>query len=174
MELEAGRDVAVPYDAPLMLEELARAFGRRVRRYYDCPAGRDDEDARRLASGQLWARDGLMMAVKLLAYLKESGASLAGLAARLPGFAVATKTIPCDGNPGRVLRQLAEGGEPVEAGEGARIRLKKGTLLVRPSKRGKRLTLTAEAPDTETAAELCGELEEKLRTVFLDMSNETK
>ncbi len=174
IELEAGRDVAVPYDAPLVIEEIAEKYERRVRRYYDCPAGKDDEEARKLACSQLWARDGLMMAVKLLHYMKTRRLSLAELAARLPGFAVATKTIPCTDNPGRVLRRLSEGGELVETGEGARIRLKKGSLLIRPSKRGKKLTLTAEAPDTEMAAELCGELEKRLNTVFLDMSDETK
>ena len=145
-----------------------------MRRYYACPAGKDDEDARRLAAGQLWVRDGLMTAVRLLHDLKVRRLSLTGLADRLPGFAVATKTIPCTGNPGRVLRRLTEGNETAESGEGTRIRLSGGSLLVRPSKRGKRLTLTAEAPDTETAAELCGELEKKLRTGSLDMSDETK
>ncbi len=174
LEMEAGNDVAVPYDAPLVLEEIAEKYGRRVRRYLDCPAGPDDEDARKLAHCQLWVRDGLMMAVRILHYLKSHRLGLRELASRLPGFAVATKTVPCAGNPGRLLRRLSEGGEAVEAGEGTRIRMAKGSLLVRPSKRGKSLTLTAEAADTELAAELCGMLEEKLHTVFLDMSDETK
>ena len=115
-----------------------------------------------------------MMAVRVLYAMKSRRLSLAELAARLPGFAVATKTIPCGANPGRLLRRFSEGSGRAEAGEGARLRLKKGTLLVRPSKRGKNLTLIAEAADTEMAAELCGELEEKLNAVSLDITNETK
>ena len=56
----------------------------------------------------------------------------------------------------------------------ARIKTNSGYVLVRPSKKGKKLILTAEAADTEIAAELCGELEQKLSTVFLDIESEKK
>ena len=56
--------------------------------------------------------------------------------------------------------------------EGTRIREKTGTVTVRPTKRGKSLVLTAEAADTEMAAELCGELEQRLQMVFLDIAGE--
>lgn len=174
LELEEGGDVAVPYDAPLVIDQLAEQYGGRARRYYLCPADKGDAEARKLAAAQLWTRDGLMMAVRVLYALKARRLTLTELAARLPGFAVATRTVPCGANPGRLLRKLAEGNDRTEAGEGTRIRLKKGTLLVRPSKRGKSLTLIAEAADTELAAELCGELEEKLNAVSLDITNETK
>lgn len=174
IELEKGRDVALPYDAPLAIEQLASKYGRNVKRYLNCPADGCDEEARRLASGQLWARDGLMTAVRILYYLKTQQGSLKEIIARLPDFAVATKTIPCAVNPGRVLRRLSENSADGENGEGTRIRTKSGYLLVRPSKRGRSLILTAEAADTEMAAELCGELEEKLGTVFLDIDKEKK
>ena len=170
-EFENGRDVALPYDAPLAIERMAEQYGRKVRRYFACPADGSDEDARRLASGQLWARDGLMMAVRVLNTMKTQGATVRALLSRLPGFAVTTRTVPCEANPGRVLRRLMDdAGDRKEkgVGEGARIRTKSGVLLVRPSKRGRSLILTAEAADAETASELCGELEQRLAAVFLD------
>lgn len=171
---EKGQDVALPYDAPLAIEQFASQYGRKVKRYLNCPADGCDEEARRLASGQLWVRDGLMTAVRILDYMKTRQSSLKEAVARLPSFAVATKTIPCAVNPGRVLRRLSENAADGENGEGTRIRIQNGSLLVRPSKRGHSLILTAEAADTEVAAELCGELEKKLGTVFLDIDAEKK
>ena len=165
-------DVALPYDAPVAIEEMAKKHGCRVRRYLRCPTDGADEEARRLAMAQPWVRDGLMTAVRVLDFLKRQHVTLAELTAELPSFAVATKTVPCDVNPGRVLRRMAEKGEGEGIGEGTRIRTANGILLIRPSKLGKSLVLTAEAADTEIAAELCGELEQKLGAVFLDMGEE--
>ncbi|MDD2417414.1 MAG: sugar phosphate nucleotidyltransferase [Oscillospiraceae bacterium] len=173
IELENGNDIALPFDAPVAIEMIAEQYGHRIKRYLTCPANDCDADARLLASGQLWARDGLMMAVKILYYMKQNNVNLSEMVKRLPSFAVATKTIACDVNPGRVLRRLSDQGEGGD-GEGTRIRTKNGTLLVRPSKRGSNLILTAEAADTEIADELCGELEQKLNIVFLDIAGETK
>ena len=173
IELENGNDIALPYDAPVAIERLAEQYGHRVKRYLNCPANDCDAEARMLAAGQLWARDGLMTAVRILYYMKKNNVTLDELLKRLPGFAVATRTISCSVNPGRVLRRLANGGGAGE-GEGTRIHTKNGVMLVRPSKRGRNLILTAEAADTEIAAELCGELEQKLTSVFLDIAGETK
>ncbi len=172
IELERGNDIALPYDAPMAIERLAEQYGHRVKRYLNCPADDCDADARYLAASQLWARDGLMMSARILYYMKQNNISLSELLRRLPGFAVATKTISCNVNPGRVLREISTDYE--EGGEGTRIKTKNGVLFVRPSKRGKKLILIAEAADTEVAAELCGELEQKLATVFLDIERETK
>lgn len=171
MQLEDGRELALPYDAPLAVEELAARYGKKIHRYLNCPADGCDAEARRLAAEQPWARDGLTAAVYLLSWLKRRRTTLAKVLENLPEFAVATKTIRCEGNPGRILRSLQAAGEKGPA-EGTRIREKKGVVTVRPTKRGKSLVLTAEAADTEMAAELCGELEQRLQMVFLDIAGE--
>ena len=173
IEFEKGNDVALPYDAPLAIDRLAEKYGKKVRRYLSCPADGCDANARVLASNQMWVRDGLMMSVRILYYLRQNNTTLSEMMKKLPGFAVATKTVDCGTNPGRVLRRLSDG-TGSQNGEGARIQAKNGHLLVRPSKKGSRLVLIAEAADTEMAAELCGELEQKLATVFLDIERETK
>jgi len=172
-EFEKGKDVALPYDAPMALDRLAEQYGRKVLRYLNCPADDCDAEARLLAASQLWVRDGLMMAIRIMYHLKENKTTLKELMQRLPGFAVTTRTVVCSVNPGRVLRQLSTDAESAN-GEGARIKTNSGYVLVRPSKKGKKLILTAEAADTEIAAELCGELEQKLSTVFLDIESEKK
>ena len=107
----------------------------------------------------------------ILSWLKKRRTTLAKVLEALPDFAVATKTIRCEGNPGRIIRELHAQAEEGPA-EGTRIREKTGTVTVRPTKRGKSLVLTAEAADTEMAAELCGELEQRLQMVFLDIAGE--
>lgn len=173
IELEKGNDIALPYDAPMAIERLAEQYGHRVKRYLNCPADDCDAEARCLAAGQLWARDGLMMAVRILYYMKQNNVCLSEMIQRLPGFGIATKTISCTVNPGRVLRRLS-GSDKAGEGEGARIKTKSGVVLVRPSKRGRNLVLIAEAADTEIAAEMCGELEQKLAAVLLDIERENK
>lgn len=171
MLLEDGKELSLPYDAPLAVEELAARYGREVHRYLHCPADGSDADARKLAAEQPWIRDGLMAAVYILSWLKKRRTTLAKVLEALPEFAVATKTIRCEGNPGRIIRELHAQAEEGPA-EGTRIREKTGTVTVRPTKRGKSLVLTAEAADTEMAAELCGELEQRLQMVFLDIAGE--
>ncbi len=171
IELKTGGDLALPYDAPLAIDQLAASYGSQVKRYLSCPSDESDRDARRLAANQPWTRDGLMMAVRLLNWLKRTRSSISGLLEELPAFAVTAKTVPCSANPGQVLQKL-NGGRRDSMGEGSRFRLPSGIVLVRPSKRGKSLILVAEAQDSESAAELCGELEQKLGTVFLDIGEE--
>ena len=171
IELKTGGDLALPYDAPLAIDQLAASYGSQVKRYLSCPSDESDRDARRLAANQPWTRDGLMMAVRLLNWLKRTRSSISGLLEERPAFAVTAKTVPCSANPGQVLQKL-NGGRRDSMGEGSRFRLPSGIVLVRPSKRGKSLILVAEAQDSESAAELCGELEQKLGTVFLDIGEE--
>ena len=75
----------------------------------------------------------------------------------------------------RRLRQLrdetpeaASDGAPAE---GARVRLRGGTGLVRPTKAGKNLVLVAEASSAEIAEEVCGRLEERLRALSAQNSS---
>lgn len=166
MDLEQGYDLALPYEAPAVIDGLAARFGKKVYRYFSCPADGGDEEARKLASSQPWLRDGLMMAVHILNWLKQHRTALMDVVQQLPHFAVATRTIPCDGNPGKVLRQLkAEEKEAYTRSEGERT-------SIRPSKRGKSLHLVAEAADMEAAEEICGQLEERVRAVLLDIDVE--
>lgn len=84
LELEDGGDLALPYDAPVAIEEMAAHYGRKVRRYLSCPVEGCDGEARRLAANQPWVRDGLMQAVRLLSRMKQYHVTLAELLAACP------------------------------------------------------------------------------------------
>lgn len=107
--------------------------------------------------------------------MKQYHVTLAELLGRLPDFAVTTRTIPCEGNPGRILRQLrdetpeaASDGAPAE---GAGYACGAAPAWCGPPRRAKNLVLVAEASSAEIAEEVCGRLEERLRALSAQNSS---
>ena len=92
-EMKKGRDIAVPYDAPAFLDSLAEKCGRKAFRYLSTPADNSDSSARRLASKQIFVRDGLFLAIKILSIMKERGCSLDDLVSEIPEIYIVKKTI---------------------------------------------------------------------------------
>ncbi len=160
---ERGEDVALPYGAPHALDTLADRYGRRVLRYLSCPADDGDQEARGLAAAQPWVRDGLENGLRILAYLQKNGVRLHDAAARLPSFAVAARSVPIAGNPGRLLRSFSESLPENGVGEGVLLTKREGRILLSPLKRGKGLRILAEARDMETAEELCLDFQRELQ-----------
>ena len=164
-EFRKGCDVALPFEAPEMLDALALHAGRGALRYLSSPADQSDGAARRLSARQVWVRDGLFRAVKLLAIMKETGMSLAQLSAGLPPFYVESKslTLPC---PPSMLQKLLEerGGQavPEPAREGIVLRKQGGRILITPGKSGRHVRVLAEAESMEVAKELCEGIEQML------------
>jgi len=168
-EFEQGCDVALPFDAPRIMDELAIRHGAEVKRYLSCPADNSDSNARELACVQLWSRDALMLSIKLLDYLINEGMTPIQLFTMLPEFDTASVMIKTGKNPAGILRELAKNGNRVEEqgiGEGVVLRDDRGVILVRPLKRGGGVKLVAEAFNSETAMELC-ESYEKLIKPFI-------
>ena len=162
-ELRQGCDIALPYDAPKMLDALAAHEGRSALRYLSSPADQSDGAARRLSAKQLWVRDGLFRAVKLLSALQESGKPLAQLSAELPPFYVEKKSfaLPCP--PSMLQKLFGEGDARLDpAREGVILRKHGGRVLLTPAKNGRRVHVYAEAVSMEAAREMCGEVEEML------------
>jgi len=165
-EFQRGCDVALPYDAPEMLDALAVHAGRNALRYLSSPADQSDSAARRLSARQVWVRDGLFRAVKLLSITKETGYSLARLSAQLPPFYVESRSfaLPCP--PSMLQRLLGErDSEAVSepAREGIVLRKNGGRILITPGKSGRRVSVLAEAGSMEAARELCEGIEKLLK-----------
>lgn len=158
---EKGEDVALPYDAPRVIDDIASRYGRKVLRYLDCPADQSDAQARSLARTQIWVRDGIANSIRILDFVKSHNTTLAAIAKQLPMFAVKVKALDCRVNPGVLLRGLLHG-TPEQPSEGVLLSRPKGRILVSPLKRGNGLRILAEAADMETADELCAEMERKL------------
>ena len=161
-QFEQQEDVAVENDFPRALDALAGERGRHVYRYLLCPADGSDAQGRKLAARQQCARDGLMLAVQLLAHMKRGGLSLRELDKRLPPFAEAERTVPIRTPPARALGQFA--GE--RAGEGVVVRGDRGVVLLRPRKNGGAIRVFAEAASWEIAEELCTDFTRRLESLL--------
>lgn len=162
---EAGEDVAVPYDAPRVIEALAEKYRRRALRYLDCPTDDCDKNARELAKKQTFVRDGLENTIRILHYLRRNGIPLCMMTRKLPMFAVSVKTVPCRSNPGNLLRVLSQDAKAQGRGpsEGVLLSSGEGKVLLSPLKRGRGLRILAEAANMEMAEELCSVFDKKLR-----------
>lgn len=169
-EMQQGQDIAVGFDAPRILDEVAQRQGKSLRRYLSCPADKSDEEARELARAQHWTRDPLMTAIKFLSILHVQRVTPAAAAASVPEFSLETASVPCEGNPGALLKELRE--ESGEMGEGVVLRRPEGVVLLRPSKLGNRIKIMAESASSETARELCAGFEKLLGKKKLDREDD--
>ena len=172
-ELEQGGAVALPYDAPRVMEKIAKEAGGRILRYLSCPADGSDGEARRLAAAQLWSRDGLMLALRVLTLARVRGMEPDELGSLLPPFSVEELTVQTGKNPALALGTLGAGPKAgAGVGDGVLVEDERGVLLLRPLKRGGALRVRAEARDAEIARELCEDyrarLEKIVRTNTLD------
>lgn len=152
-QMELGNDVAVPFDAPRVLDHIAAVTGRQVQRYYTCSADQSDAEARHLAKRQMWSRDGLMQAVMFLHLVRRAG-GVRQLLAQLPDYERSTRTLNIGENPAGIMHSL-DHTQSGKVGEGVLLRRSEGVVLVRPLKRGTGVRIFAEAHSSETAAELC-------------------
>ncbi|MBQ6018878.1 MAG: NTP transferase domain-containing protein [Clostridia bacterium] len=159
---EDGGDLAVPFLSPCAIDEVAEKSGCHVVRFFD----EDDavsDDAASLIGECVWSRDALFLIVRVLDAMAAAGETLAQLVARLPKFALHKGVVGVPGGSDRtaaVLESLRDGS--VSRGAGVRLRRPRGEILLTPSDRGTRIRITAEAANSETAAELCGEIEEMI------------
>ena len=161
--LEEGRDICVPYDAPQAITDAGEAARRHVLRFCD----EDDlqsDDARRLAEECVWVRDGLFLCTKLLDLCASTGKALTSLLREDRPFAVYERSMAVPGGrdaTGGILGEL--GRQRRNIGAGIRLFYDKGNVFLSATDNGARLRIIAEAADAETAAELCGEVQEQIR-----------
>ncbi|MCL2034986.1 MAG: sugar phosphate nucleotidyltransferase [Oscillospiraceae bacterium] len=162
--MESG-DVAVPFDAPRILDEYAKNKGVKLLRYLSCPADNSDEDARKLARTQMWSRDGLMQSIMFLSLVKKAG-GLSVLLRTLPEFDREVRTIDTNCNPaGLIMGMSTDRSRKKSSGIGEGILLGGGSkiVLIKPLKRGTGIKIMAEARSQEIASELCDDIEKYLK-----------
>ena len=150
--------VVLPYDAPLLAERIALAENGTIYRLE-----RDGEDARQLWRASPWCRDGLTLALRLLAKLKAlgKGEDLAGFMDSLPEYHRFEQVIRLDGPDTAVLRQLSRVRD-VETVSGVRLHRGEATATVRRLGDGE-LRILAESCKMEAAAEFCDSLRQSIR-----------
>lgn len=160
-EMKNGRDIAVPYDAPMFLDELAQQHSRRVFRYLSTPADNSDSPARRLAAKQIFVRDALFLSVKLLSVMKERECDFEELLRELPDKYIARRTVSIGFSPSSLADLVGE--EEIDLKnslEGIRLIRSSGKLLIVPERSGETVKILAEADTMEAADELCADITE--------------
>lgn len=158
LELERGNTVAVPPDAPAVIDTLSGGLGVPVLR-----PGRD-RGAREAYARTPWLRDALFAAGYLAAAMAERGASLSGLLSLIPPFTLRSTEIPLQRDREALMDAFTSRFRRAEpAGAGVRLRSGAGWVYVAPMIRRRSVRLQTEGADAETAQELCGFYEEEIR-----------
>ncbi len=160
-EMKNGRDIAVPYDAPVFLDSLAEDCGKKAFRYLSTPADNSDSAARRLAAKQIFVRDGLYLAIKLLSVMKERECSLVNLVSEIPEKYIVKKFVSLPFSTSDLSNIIGEENVSIKNDfEGIRLVRDSGRLLIIPESGGEKVRVLAEADSMEAAEELCSSVEE--------------
>lgn len=160
IEMEnGGKRAVLPAWAPAAADRVAQSFGGSLLRL-----GRDGVEARDLWKDLPWLWDGIFAACRICARMGLTGESLAHLDRLSPQFATVRGEVPLRSGRGRVMgAALASDPAARLEGEGARTRVGGGWVYLVPVSGRRALRIIAEAADMETAEELCGFYQEKLR-----------
>ena len=167
-----GMDVSLPYDAPLAFDALAAQYGRKVHRYLNAPTDDADAAARRLSAKQIYLRDALYLAVRVLGVMHKRRQSLDALCAELPAFSLERRTFAVSFSPAKLRALFGHEDDADDVREGVSLRRGGGRLLITPDRSGKALHVLAEAANAETAAEMCGGFERVLGELEKDARKE--
>ena len=172
LEFEAGaKSVAVPYNAPVALDHLAKRFGATVLRL-----GRDP-GADRLYYQLPYFRDAVFAACRLVGAMALYGESLHSLAKRTPAFRTARQEVfVSTGDRAAVMEALAgtmkAEGTRTELVEGIRAPVTGGWVHVSPSAGRSVLKVHSEATNVEAAEEICVDIARRVESLMQGTSTE--
>ena len=165
-EFAQGNDVAVPEDAPELIEKKAGSFGRRVFR-----VGADSEELpdKALAFRCLWAFDSVFLAFRVCEMIAQTKMKLAELLKNVESVSVRKNICVFDCEPAqlhRTMETVLGGREPgsvyyraVGKGSAAKIRQLGDSNRVR---------ILSESAEMEAAKELSTEIAEKIHRAIID------
>ncbi|HAQ28725.1 MAG TPA: hypothetical protein DCQ76_03035 [Ruminococcaceae bacterium] len=161
-EFQCGHDVAVPYDAPAVINTMADGYEKRVLRYPVQSETSVRNELKYLSSKQYFLRDGLFMAVKILGIMRETGYSFPKLLSQIPKFFVKHKTVSFSSVPEDICRAFPND-TVYPSYDGMTMYREGGRVLLKPSETGEKLEIVSEAVSYEMSRELCADIENKLR-----------
>jgi phosphomannomutase len=165
--MQNGTDVALPHDFAGCADFLASSYGRKIHRYYLCSNDSSDEHARELAAGQVFLRDGAVLALNVLEFLARNSMSIENAVKAIPAFASERREVEINCPPQRIISRLCVPG--CGKGEGVLLGDNRENILIRSGKRGKSLFLLAESLSSETAAELCDNAENLIKKLMTEL-----
>lgn len=149
--------VAIPYDAPMLIDEIGKRQGFTVTRLT-----LDDADRRMLFD----LSDPNIRALVLMSFLEQNGLTFAEYAEQLPSYAIRKREIRIPRNRAQVMRMLTElPSDRKELVEGIRFFHGSTSVLIVPSTHPEGFRICAEARNAEQAEELCGFYVEQLQKI---------
>ena len=162
-EFRDGKDVALPGDAPGVINDIAKMYSRKVLRFYDSSNEKSDDNARRLAACQNWSKDALFMTVKLLTIMRDRKKYLHELVEEIPKFYITGREMAINFSPVRLVEIFKDDlGQTAFASEGVAISHGDAKAVLTPSKKGNRVKVLVEADTMEAAEEFGSKIQGKL------------
>lgn len=165
-EAQNGRDIAVPFNAPFVLSDIAKNEGVRVYGYSfsdtDYPV-----QVQSVIDGCAFLTDGLFAAVKLLWAVSDTGKSVARLSKELPDFYVSRKIADSPFDRSDFCRECEKNGIKVENGA-AILNYEHGRALVTPSRTERKIHILSEAANYEFSKEICSLTGERFGNLSID------
>lgn len=158
---EQGKDISLPYNFPLVADDLAQRYGQSVLRYYNCSFDNSDSQARKLAGECDFVRDGIKLSLIVLKYLSENGITLKEATSDIPDFYSTSRYVSVDNSPLKILKRFCT--ENAGLGEGVAVNENNSRVIIRPSKTGRGVQMFVESFKSETASELCDKFERMIK-----------
>lgn len=155
-----GENVALPETAPRVVSDIAAFFSLNVLRYARLSCGKDT-GARALAEKQDFLRDGAKIILLVLAFLRDTGLTLASALKLLPPFLISERKVKISESVGEILSKFSDE-ERIETKEGICFKKDKGIVFLIPTKRGKEIKIYSESYSEEFSKELISGVEKIL------------
>lgn len=165
-EAQNGNDIAVPFNSPLVLSEIAENEGVRVCKYspFDTEIS---ADVQRTVDNCTFLTDGLFAAIRLLWTICDTGKSVARLSGELPDFYVSRKITDSPFDASSFSRECEKNGITVKNGT-AILDYPKGRATVTPSRTGNKIHIMSEAANYEFSKEICDITRERFINLSID------
>ena len=165
-EAQSGNDIAVAFNAPFVLSDIAKKEGVKVYGY-SYSDGERPFCVQRAIDGCAFLNDGLFAAVRLLRAVSETGKSVAKLSQELPEFYVSRRISDSRVERSEFCRKCEDNGIKIQNGA-AVLNYKHGRALVTPSRTGGRIHILSEATNYEFSKEICDLAQERFANLSID------
>ncbi|MCL2829072.1 MAG: sugar phosphate nucleotidyltransferase [Oscillospiraceae bacterium] len=162
LELESGaKTVAVPYAAPMALDQLAASFDAQILRL-----GRD-RGAEGLYYRRPYLRDGIFAATRLVGIMAANGKRLCDLRQNAPPIHMARREVSVTKDRAALMRELAGtlAESATELVEGIRLPVGRGWVHISPAAARPVLQIHGESGDMEAAEEICIDFARRLEAL---------
>jgi phosphomannomutase len=161
-----GRKAAYPQVSPSSYDRICEQFGLEYHKFYSCPASDCDTVARAAFAEEPSTLDAAAAVIKICSAIRLKGTTLAKFYDGLPSFFVKTAEVwlPSTRRAYVMRKMQSRAGDPVRQTEGVRLQDGGGEVVFVPRGQSSFL-LRAEAPDAETAEELCSLYKREIYTM---------